>query len=532
MSYDQSEYDPVSASDEVAMAAPSYEISLMARDHQMHHGLWQPPQRTPLHDFWSTLGAANSTYRPVLSSYRHAEQMRVELMARYNVPNTTTTDIPDLDLEGEEWVRLLHSAVYDFSQTLEAPGSQHYRNISRDDYYSEGVVHIMLWKVVHNIAEAQQGICSLPPWYTTDGPIYRPYPSFAERFREVELALRVSKACCCSLFSATEFAARLAWNPRKELKRKRTNQSINFTKNTVQAIGLQACKQQGISRNQDGELEDKASSKTILLCDGNKVAGTKEVPTALALSLNYGFKKQGPLSDRAKVTSKLIGPDIKSDVEEEHTVINKYQDSSSETQTATTTLPGYSDEMDALLARMSRPTTNTTSAFTSETDAGPQSFFNPPSFIEAKAYPNTQARPNPQLALASRTAQQPQVPQQAWVTQQAQASLQQQISRQMPVLHPYSQFESQNPVPLVNPQYGSHSGITSQVNNQQHQYIQRPDNTQNANTFWLGHSTRELRFSGDASLQQPRNGDQEEDDQYSRGQNINFRNPDVTRRQQ
>ncbi|KAI1419143.1 hypothetical protein F5Y12DRAFT_794602 [Xylaria sp. FL1777] len=516
MSYNQPQYNAMLTSEEATIASPAYDLNFISQHNQIGHNVWPVFQTTPLTEFRNTLGAANSTYRPVLGGYRHAEQMSIELMATYNVPNTIITDIPDLNLEGEKWVRLLHSAVYDFSQTIETPANQHYRNLSKPDYYSEGVMHIMLWKVLNKVVEAQQGICSLPPWYTTDGPIYKAYPSFAERFQDVEWALRASKACCCSLFSSSEFAARLTWNPSKEFGRKRTNQNLNFAKTAVQAIGIQTCRERGISRNQDGELEDK---------DGNKVAGKKDVATVLTRSLIRSVKRRTQLSERAKVTSKLIAPAMTQDSTQELVSMDEHEESSSGAQTASSTSPENADDTELLLSQISKRNTNTISAFTRGTSTEPQSFCRPLSFLEPQAYLNTQANPGPQLSLVSQTAQQPEMPQPPHAFQR------EQTSQQPPVPYSHTPFQSHS---LVDHGYGPPDGITPRFNNQPRQYRQWPNNAQSTNTPWLGISTHNLQFATDTPEQRPRNGDQEENP-YNSGQNNNnpndgFWDPNVFQR--
>ncbi|KAI0967192.1 hypothetical protein F4678DRAFT_465734 [Xylaria arbuscula] len=53
------------------------------------------------------------------------------------------------------------------------------------------------------------------------------------------------------------FAARLAWNPQREFKRKETNQHLNKAKSAFQAVGLVECKEKGLRPNKNGVLEDK-----------------------------------------------------------------------------------------------------------------------------------------------------------------------------------------------------------------------------------------------------------------------------------
>ncbi|CAJ2512445.1 Uu.00g054600.m01.CDS01 [Anthostomella pinea] len=130
--------------------------------------------------------------------------------------------------------------------------------------------------------QAQRGICTIPEWYNRTGPIYRQYASFKERFDDVDLALRESKAACRSLFNLIEFPARLAWNPLRESNRGVTNALLNEQKNTVQALGIQT--------------------------DGNVMPDKNKKPTAMFQEKSGRIKKRRNKSDRAKVADRLLAP--------------------------------------------------------------------------------------------------------------------------------------------------------------------------------------------------------------------------------
>ncbi|KAI0508712.1 hypothetical protein F5B22DRAFT_649806 [Xylaria bambusicola] len=243
--------------------------------------------------------AANVCYRPVFQNRAKAESFCQYMMSKYDKTDTSTADIPDLDVEGEghEWIERLHNAVYDFSGILELKEAEYYKKLTKD-YYNEGAMHWMLWKLLNCVVEAQHGINLLPPWYTPDGPHYRYYPSFAERFNDVVAGLRESKSTVISLFKNDEFPARLAWNPPKEYKRKVDNLGQNDEKSDWNAVKNEVKKTMGIHRNQKGEFQDK---------DGNIITGKMSHKTELAVSRSTAFKRRRG-SKKATTISKLAPP--------------------------------------------------------------------------------------------------------------------------------------------------------------------------------------------------------------------------------
>ncbi|KAI2641264.1 hypothetical protein GGS21DRAFT_547592 [Xylaria nigripes] len=231
--------------------------------------------------FESTLKTSNPVFRPLIKNFGDMDAKLDDYIASNNVENTIADHLSLTDHDRQNLIQRLFNAFYDDSNTIEPQDSQHHRYIYAQNHFTEGVVHMMLWKLLQNIEDAQEGMCNLPPWYTTGGPVYKQYPTFAARFKDIETALQ----------------------------RKQTNLTLNAQKNAVQTIGIQVCRDRGVTRNEDGDLQDK---------DGNKVAGKRFVPTALARTKNAGIKKRRK-SERAKVTSRLMPPDYTQPLEsQEH----------------------------------------------------------------------------------------------------------------------------------------------------------------------------------------------------------------------
>ncbi|KAI0967259.1 hypothetical protein F4678DRAFT_465798 [Xylaria arbuscula] len=388
-----------------------------------------------LPEFSTTLEKANPNYRPVLRSYGHATLMRQRLIATYNIESTLAHDLPNIDTDGEIWIRLLHNAVHDLSKCLESSTSMHYKTIANGTHYSEGVMHLVLWELLQCIVEAQQGICKLPPWFTTEGPSYKTYSSFVERFNEVTATLKSSKACCCSLFAMPSFAARLAWNPQREFKRKETNQHLNKAKSAFQA-------------------------------DGKKYATKKvEKETELATSLRSRTIKRNKMSERAKLSRQLMMPVQAEDTRQETMAANEQQGFSSETQAVSTAAAEqYDGGINPFPSQMSRPAMP---SLTINTSRGAQIPSPAPSPLYPDGYMFAPAHPTAQLPQVSLAPQQLQVayPQQQ-PPQQVQTPQHQGMSQQTPLPY-YPQFP---PQAVMYPGYRAHGQVSPQFSTQQPQW--------------------------------------------------------------
>ncbi|KAI3320176.1 hypothetical protein HD806DRAFT_538734 [Xylariaceae sp. AK1471] len=280
----------------------------------------------PQQVFDTALAVPRRHFRPLIQSFNDMREKKRFYLAMNDISGTETADIPTKDSQRQGLVSQLFSAFYDGSETIDGPGSNPYRAIMEKNYYPEGAVHLMLWELLECIENAQRGKCDLPTWYTANGPAYQTCESFVERFAAVLTALKESKASCCSLFKDASFAARVAWNPAKEYKRKQTNKDLNTQKNTIQELGHQFCKDLGIHRNSEGILQDK---------DGNMIPGKQRVPTTLFQRNSGRVKKRPHQSERAKVAQRLFATGRQSGLEQEPEPLE-------ELHTSPTTLHGVS----------------------------------------------------------------------------------------------------------------------------------------------------------------------------------------------
>ncbi|KAH9889609.1 hypothetical protein F4778DRAFT_753505 [Xylariomycetidae sp. FL2044] len=165
------------------------------------------------------------------AEHRYAQRWA---MARHNVGNTSDHGIPQTDQQSHECVRRLWAAFYYYGHdTVEAEGSSTYKRVMTQDHYSAGDVEIQLWTLLGNTINAQRGVCDLPPACGRGATTYQRFGSFEDRLEQVINALKVSKANCCGLFTGVAFTARLAWNPGKELGRKKSNQHGNGKKREI-----------------------------------------------------------------------------------------------------------------------------------------------------------------------------------------------------------------------------------------------------------------------------------------------------------
>ncbi|KAI8944826.1 hypothetical protein F4801DRAFT_585013 [Xylaria longipes] len=273
---------------------------------------------------------------PQVGSFYEAFRKREELIAQANVRNITgCMDLPIDDFHRRGLVQRLWDAMFNLVDVAEKHTSQHYLYMADETkekdgtftqkiHFSDDEVEVMAWTLLGHVEDAQQGICRIPPWYTTEGPVYKAYPSFHERFNDVEDALRQSKSCCCSLFSTTEFIARLAWNPYRELNRKASNRELNSIKNNVQTVGLQVVRDEDVKLNEAGELLDKASA---LIENGKKYAGQKKN------GKGSGVNKRNLQSRKSEFARRFSTPDVRAKLEREITQAKEDQSTPSDSHT-------------------------------------------------------------------------------------------------------------------------------------------------------------------------------------------------------
>ncbi|KAI0022467.1 hypothetical protein F4780DRAFT_777534 [Xylariomycetidae sp. FL0641] len=239
-------------------------------------------------------------YRPFFRDDEDYQAKYMDYMAQNNVPDTTADDRPATACQLEQFMKRLYDAFLNKVDINEPESSRAYKAIFVDTHYTEVEIHLALRNVLNLTVQAQQGLCDIPQWLDTNGPVYRGYGSFNERFDAIELALKESKSTCQSIFTGAHFSARLAWNPIRESKRKEVNMQLNKRKNITQKIGLGYCKRAGIHRNGDGALVDQ-NGTVILEAD-------PEPTPAFEQKVKRQKRRQNP-SERARITDPLLGID-------------------------------------------------------------------------------------------------------------------------------------------------------------------------------------------------------------------------------
>ncbi|TRX88186.1 hypothetical protein FHL15_010935 [Xylaria flabelliformis] len=178
--------------------------------------------------------APTRQFVPQIRDFNHAFQRREELIATKNITeNRIFYDMPTNNIHRQALVQRLWDAMFNIVDVAEPPNSQHYKymadlpdkNGERQHHYSNDVVETICWMLLWHIEEAQHGRCHVPFWFSTDGPIYKAYPSFNERFDDVERALT----------------------------RKGSNRTLNTHKNKVQTVGSQVMHENGNGKQYVGK---------------------------------------------------------------------------------------------------------------------------------------------------------------------------------------------------------------------------------------------------------------------------------------
>ncbi|KAI1748415.1 hypothetical protein F4782DRAFT_534389 [Xylaria castorea] len=269
---------------------------------------------------------------PQIHGYGEAFRKRQELIATKDARmNTNHIGMPVDNHHRQLLAQRLWDAMFNLVNVAEATTSQHYKYFADlpgkegeiEQHYPSEVVEVMVWMLLCNLEDAQRGVCRIPFWYTTEGPTYKAYASFDERFNHVEDALRQSKSCCCSLFSFTEFAARLAWNPQKEFKRKASNRQLNSIKNNIQTVGSQVVNEYD---------------------NGKKYTGKKKIQAARAAKKG-GISKRTLPSGKSELARRFALPEMREKLEKEIASIEGDPSTSSGSQTLNASSHG-SNEID------------------------------------------------------------------------------------------------------------------------------------------------------------------------------------------
>ncbi|KAI5923553.1 hypothetical protein F4810DRAFT_720117 [Camillea tinctor] len=236
-------------------------------------------------------------FRHVISDFDDMRDKEARYLSLKNKRATHAEDIPSDPQELQELVRRLWIAIYNTEDVVEAENSDAIKAIMKKPRWSEGEVHLALWKLLDAMINAQRGVCTLPTSYTSGGPIYQEFDGFYSRFESVEEGLKRSKALCRSVLCMDLFIARIAWNPTAETNRKSVNLNLNMGKNTLQAIGLYHAHKDEITRDENGNLVDH---------EGNVIPqNTKHKATAALKRETANTKRRKRPSARASVNKKM-----------------------------------------------------------------------------------------------------------------------------------------------------------------------------------------------------------------------------------
>ncbi|KAI0596784.1 hypothetical protein F4775DRAFT_593896 [Biscogniauxia sp. FL1348] len=236
-------------------------------------------------------------FRHVISDFNDMRDKEARYLSIKNKTGTQTDDIPQSTHEHRNLVHRLWIALYNTEGTVESESSDAVKTLIKKPRWSEGEIHLALWKLLEAVIGAQRGICSLPRAYTTSGPVYQEFDSFYARFESVEKGLRISKALCRSVLCMDLFIARIAWNPTAEANRKSVNLALNMGKNTLQAIGLYHANKDEITRDENGNLVDQ---------EGNIIPqNTKHKATPALKQETSNTKKRKRPSTRARINKRM-----------------------------------------------------------------------------------------------------------------------------------------------------------------------------------------------------------------------------------
>jgi len=125
-------------------------ICNQAVENQVHQS-----QALPM--FVHTMTTTRREFRPVITSYDDMRQKRALFLAQGNISGTNQDGMPRSDEERQELVNVLFNAFYNNVAIIETTESQVYRNIIVKNTYSEGAVHVALWRLLVWMSHTQRG---------------------------------------------------------------------------------------------------------------------------------------------------------------------------------------------------------------------------------------------------------------------------------------------------------------------------------------------------------------------------------------
>ncbi|CAK7265688.1 hypothetical protein SEPCBS119000_001645 [Sporothrix epigloea] len=169
----------------------------------------------------------------------------------------------ELEKPHQESQRLCEEGLHD--HVLAAKGPQKTKesiSVIKVKSLSRIEVEMLCWEILYTIRDVDRGQLPFLSWSGRDWGWDAQFSTFRDRFEAVATTLRRSKAAVCSLLES-DYMARLAAHPRRELRRKQNNRSQNAERNAQVFIGRHAIGTGQVQVGATGDLQDR---------DGNVVA--------------------------------------------------------------------------------------------------------------------------------------------------------------------------------------------------------------------------------------------------------------------
>ncbi|KAI1266967.1 hypothetical protein F5Y18DRAFT_425523 [Xylariaceae sp. FL1019] len=229
------------------------------------HPLAAVPQYAPGPQFakdplWEDLVDEQNCFRAPIQSPADAEAREAIHLARRNLEvNPPAADIPGPEDDGHRRTiaASLKTAIIRHDQVPEAGRRRNgFRHLT-DLRWWDSEIDLLVWKLMDYAEAAATGQCLIPRFHEARPTPYKRFDTYQDRLRAMEAILLENKDTVESCFKNDVFCARLAWNPGKEIGRKKINAAVNDSRSKTTKTQQQA---EVLPRIPDSPAEGESSA--------------------------------------------------------------------------------------------------------------------------------------------------------------------------------------------------------------------------------------------------------------------------------
>lgn len=87
-------------------------------------------------------------FRPTLANHEDAKEQLDEMLRVNDLEGTSRAGLPGSDLQRQELVKRLFTAMFNLRDVVENTTNQHYRYIANATHYADNIVETNLWRLL------------------------------------------------------------------------------------------------------------------------------------------------------------------------------------------------------------------------------------------------------------------------------------------------------------------------------------------------------------------------------------------------